>query len=98
MKTSVRPSIRAFFDPPPGLALPAADRLFVALPSFTDGTLRAPVQRLQDLPDVAFVVVDAELVSDQTSHPRAGPQRRRETVGLGAFEQQRRQAFELPRV
>ena len=95
MKTSVRPSVWVFFNPLPGLALPAADGLFVALPRFADGTLRAPVEGLQNLPDVALVVVDAELVGDQTSHPRAGPQRRREAVGLGALEQQRRQPLQL---
>ena len=42
-----------------------------------------------------FVVVDPELVPDQASHPRASPQRRREAVRFGAFEQQRRQAFPL---
>ena len=44
---------------------------------------------------MAFVVADAKLVSDQASHPRATPQRRRETVRLGTIEQQRRQAFPL---
>ncbi len=44
---------------------------------------------------MAFVVVDAELIGDQTSYPRAGPQGRSETVGFGAFQQQRRQAFAL---
>ena len=45
--------------------------------------------------DVAFVVVDPELVSDQPSHPRTAPQGRGEAVGLRAFQQQRRQAFAL---
>ena len=44
---------------------------------------------------MACVVVDAELVRDQTSHPRTAPQRRREAVGFGACQQQRRQALEL---
>ena len=44
---------------------------------------------------MALVIAHAELVSDQTSHPRTGPQRRREAVRLGAFEQQDLQAFEL---
>ena len=42
---------------------------------------------------MALVIAHAELVSDQTSHPRTG--RRREAVRLGAFEQQDLQAFEL---
>jgi hypothetical protein len=87
MKTIVRPSIWAFFYVGPGLALAGADRFFVALPRFADWTLGAPVQRPQDLPDMAFVVNDAELSGDQTSHSRTGPERRREAVGFGAFEQ-----------
>ena len=42
---------------------------------------------------MAFVVAHAELVGDQTSDARAAPQRRREAVRLGAFEQQRDQAL-----
>ncbi len=95
MKTIVRFSFWAFFNGRPSLALPSADRLFVALAGFADRTLRAPVERPQDLPDVAFVVAHAELVGDQTSDARAAPQRRREAVGFGTFEQQRRQTFEL---
>ena len=47
---------------------------------------------------MTFVIAHAELVGDQTSHPRAGPQRRRETVCLGALEQHLLEAFELPGV
>ena len=49
----------------------------------------------RDLPDMALVIAHAELVSDQTSDPRTAPQRRREAVRLGAFQQQRLEAFEL---
>ena len=95
MKTIVRPCFRAFFNGRPSLALPAADGLFVAFAGSADGPLRAPVERPQDLPDMALVIAHAELVGDQTSHPRTAPQRRREAVRLGAFEQQRFEAFEL---
>ena len=95
MKTIVRSSLRAFFNGRPSLALPAADGLFVALPRFADGPLRAPTERPRDLPDMALVIAHAELVSDQTSDPRTAPQRRREAVRLGAFQQQRLEAFEL---
>ena len=61
----------------------------------SDRALRAPVERSQDLPDVACVVCDPELVSDQPSHPRTAPQGRWEAVGFRAFQQQRRQAFAL---
>ena len=44
---------------------------------------------------MAIVIAHAELVSDQTSHPRTSPQWRREAVRLGPFEQQRLEAFEL---
>ena len=44
---------------------------------------------------MAFVVGDAELVSDQASDSRTSPQRCGEAVRLGAFQQQRRQAFPL---
>ena len=44
---------------------------------------------------MALVIAHAELVSDQTSDPRTAPQRRREAVRLGAFQQQRLEAFEL---
>ena len=53
---------------------------------FADRALRAPVERPQDFPNVAFVVVYAELVGDQTSDARTGPQRCREAVRLGALE------------
>ncbi len=95
MKTIVRSSLRAFFNGRPSLALPAADGLFVALPRFADGPLRAPAERPRDLPDMALVIAHAELVSDQTSDPRTAPQRRREALRLGAFQQQRLEAFEL---
>ncbi|MCY4588435.1 MAG: hypothetical protein OXB98_20615 [Bryobacterales bacterium] len=42
-----------------------------------------------------FVVVDPELVSDQASDPRTTPQRRREAVRLGTFQQQRYQSLPL---
>ena len=61
-----------FLNAGPGLALPGTGCLFVALPSFADRSVRAPVQRPQDFSDVAFMVVDAELVGDQTSDTRAG--------------------------
>ena len=93
MKTSVRPSLWAFFCGGPGLAPAGADPLFVALARLAERALRAPLERPQDLPDVAFVVCDPALVGDQASHPRAGPQGRREAVSFGAFEQQRRQAL-----
>ena len=95
MKTIVRPCFRAFFNGRPSLALPAADGLFVAFAGSADGPLRAPVERPQDLPDMALVIAHAELVGDQTSHPRTAPQRRREAVRFGAFEQHRLQAFQL---
>ena len=95
MKTIVRPSFWAFFNGRPSLALPSADRLFVALAGFADQTLRAPVERPQDLPDVALVVAHSELVGDQTSDPRAAPQWRRKAVRFGTLEQQRDQVFEL---
>ena len=44
---------------------------------------------------MALVIAHAELVSDQTSDPRTAPQRRREALRLGAFQQQRLEAFEL---
>ena len=98
MKTIVRLVCGLFFSVRPGLAPPSADRRFVALAGFADRALRAPVERPQDFPDVACVVVDAEFVGDQTSDARAGPQRRRETVGLGALQQQRLEALELSSV
>ena len=44
---------------------------------------------------MALVVRYAELVSDQASDPQTSPQRCGEAVRLGAFQQQRRQAFPL---
>ena len=67
----------------------------MAFTGLADRPLRAPVERPQDLPDVAFVIAHAELVGDQTSDPRTSPQRRRKVMRLGALEQHLLQAFEL---
>jgi hypothetical protein len=91
----MRPCGQAFFNARPGRALPDADGPCVALAGLADGTLRAPAERPQDLPDVALVVAHAELVGDQTSDARAGLQRRREAAGFGASKQLRLQALEL---
>ena len=72
-----------------------AGRPFVALARLADRALLAPVQLPQNLPDVAFVVVDPELVLDQASHPQASPQQHQEAVRFGTFSQQRRQALSL---
>ena len=53
------------------------------------------MQRPQQLPDVAFVVAHPETVADQPRHPRTAPQRCREAVRFGSFEQQPFQLGEL---
>ena len=63
--------------------------------SKADRALRDPAQPSQNLPDVPFVVVNPEFVSDQASHPRTSSQRRREVVCFRALQQQRHQPFPL---
>jgi hypothetical protein len=43
-----------------GSALPALDRLFVALDGTGDGNLRRPAQGLEEARNVALVIVDAD--------------------------------------
>jgi hypothetical protein len=85
MKTIVRPSLWAFFNGGPRLALPFANGGFVALASLADRPLGTPVERPQ-LPDVAFVIAHAEALADQRGDARAGPQRRGKAVRRGAFQ------------
>jgi hypothetical protein len=73
MKTIVRPSFWAFFYVGPGLALPVVNSFFVTLQRSPCGSLRAPVQLPQQLPDMSGVVMHSKLFLDQVSHPVTGP-------------------------
>ena len=60
----LRPLFRAFFYPRPVFATPAGNRLFVPLAGAALGLLAAPAHRSQDAPDLAGVVLDAEVHRD----------------------------------
>ncbi len=90
MKTMVRPSRRAFFEPGPGLALPPQDRLLVALHGALVGLLRREAQVAQQLPAAGLAVRDAELALDHRAHPLDRPQ-------LGGKARLQRTGHEQPR-
>lgn len=52
------------------------NRLLVALHCVSNWTLHAPVQPVQDLPDVARMIVDSTFLLDQVGNPRQGPEAR----------------------
>ena len=79
MKTSVRPSLPAFFYRGPLDPLPTADLGLVALDCAAFGPLAAEPVVAQQTPDVAGVVLDPGQVLDEGRHARKGPQ-----VGLVA--------------
>src|SRR5260370_7285561 len=83
MKTSVRRSQRAFFNPRPRDSLPLPDRLLVALERFAGGTLAAPVELAQNAPDMVLVVARPGPVLDESAHPARGPQPAGEAERLG---------------
>jgi len=74
MKRIVRPSWRAFFDGGPAHAPPAADLFLVSLAGSSYRPLATPAQIVEDLPHMAAVIPDAELVLDEVPHPRTSPQ------------------------
>src|SRR5215471_8994029 len=64
-----------FFNGWPLHAPPAADGFLIPLARSSYRTLTTPAQIIQDLPNMAGVILDAELVIDQVRYSRAGPQR-----------------------
>jgi hypothetical protein len=96
MKMIVRPSRRAFFKGRPAHPAPAPDLLLVSLPRPAGGPLGAPPQPDQDLPDVARVILNPELVLDQMGHPGTGPQRSLISPVLRSPEQQLLQTEQIP--
>jgi hypothetical protein len=69
------PSFCAFFDGWSLPAPPAADGFLIPLPRSSYRALTTPAQIIQNLPNMAGVILDAELVIDQVRHPRTGPRR-----------------------
>jgi hypothetical protein len=88
MKTIVRPSLRAFFNGRPAILLPIFDGGLVSFHGSPHRQLRAPVQLPEDLPHMAAMVVDSELMVDGMRHPGAGPQWSLVTVHLRSLPQQ----------
>ena len=76
-----------FFSGGPGLALPAANLVLVALAGAAHRPRRIPAQPHQDLPDVSGMVGDAELLFDQPPDALAGPPGSGVARRLGAVEQ-----------
>src|SRR5215813_13030303 len=74
MKMIVRPSWRAFFDGGPAHAPPPADLFLVSLAGSSYRPLATPAQIEENLPDMAAMISDAELVLNQVRHPRTSPQ------------------------
>src|SRR5215471_9213282 len=69
-KTRWAPRRAAFFYPRPFAVLPARNGGLIALDRAALGLLTAPAQGRQHLPDVARMVVHAELLVDQFGHSR----------------------------
>jgi hypothetical protein len=87
MKTIVRPSFWAFFDGGPSLPLPLVNGRLVPFQRPACGPLRTPVQLPQQLPDVARMIANVELLFDQVPDPLAGPQRGLIAEFLGSLQQ-----------
>jgi hypothetical protein len=77
-----------FFNGWPLHAPPAADGFLIPLPRSSYRALTTPAQIIQNLPNMAGVILDAELVIDQVRHPRTGPKRRLITQFLRTLQQQ----------
>src|SRR5262249_34246080 len=78
----------------PDVVTPTLDGLFVALEGPSDGHLGRPVQLLEDLADVTFVVTDAELLLDYLGDAGTGPHLTPEPVRFRAMpEELRDEAF-----
>src|SRR5271154_5079927 len=86
MKTMVRPSFSAFFNRRPCPALPFANGFFVALQCSPSGPLGTPAQLAEQLPDMAGMIMNAELPPNQIGDPGTGPQRRLITKLLRPFQ------------
>ena len=72
---SCDPSFWAFFYLGPAYPPPAADLFLLPLARSSHRTLTTPARIVQDLPDMAGMILDTELVVDPMRHPRAGPKR-----------------------
>ena len=83
MKTSVRRSQKAFFNPRPRDLLPLADRLLVAFQRPPARTLAGPVELAQKAPDMVLVVSHPGPVLDEVAHPTRGPQPAGKSERLG---------------
>src|SRR3990170_1345350 len=91
------PSLRAFFCRGPLVPLPMGDGLLVALDCAAFRYLAAPAAGLQHAPEVARMILNAELLADQRRDPLQSPQLVGETIRHGASEQEPQQSIPLPR-
>ena len=78
---------RAFFYIRPGLFAPALDCFSILFPSQTFGLLAAPIHRLQDLPNVAWVVGYLEVFFDYLGDPLQCPELIRVPMRLRALKE-----------
>src|SRR5208283_3244065 len=90
-----RPAAERFFYARPVLALPAFDRLVIALHGAGFGFLRAPVQTMHQPTDMIAMVMHAELAPDHFRDTGRGPQLRPVAVRRGSLQQQPQQAAPL---
>lgn len=74
MKTRWPPSLSSFFYRRPLVPLPVVDGFLVSLERSTLWDLTAPVKTAEDLPDVAGVVFDVELLPDHGGDPLQRPE------------------------
>lgn len=68
------PSLRAFFYCGPLVPHPVRDGVLVALNRSALWHLTAPTTRLKDAPQMARVIPNTELLTNQSRHPLQGPQ------------------------
>ena len=92
----VQPSRSAFFSLPPELLFPGGDPLGIGFASLSLGLLGGEVQaHLQDVPETARSIADAELSANELAHTFERPQVGVEPVVHGALEEHLTQARPL---
>lgn len=91
----VRPSSRAFFQLGPAFAAPALNRNLIPLAGAFDWLLAAPVNLLEQAPNVGQRVCHTECPLDHAAHTRPCPHRTPKTEVFGPLTQPIRQLVQL---
>ena len=82
------PSLRAFFYRGPLVPLPMGDGLLVALDCAAFRYLAAPAAGLKHAPEVARMILNAELLADQRRDPLQSPKLVGVAAGHGALKKE----------